>query len=85
MTVPLPMPTVAGDIVITHVDASRSMHAVWTVAVDGERAAHPPPGAACALGADAAVSLARTMRRDSGGAAIFLFDPHTLNWTKLSD
>lgn len=86
MSAPQAMPTLIGDIVIAHVDASRSTHAVWTVGVDGQQAANPPDSAFTAIGDEAAVSLARLMRRDSRGlGTIYFFDPDTLTWTKLAD
>ena len=81
-----PMPTVAGDIVISHPTAATSHYSVWRVMLDGEQSANPLAYASSALGGSAAMMLARLMRRETRGVgAIYFIELDTLTWTKLSD
>lgn len=79
------MPTVAGDIVITHAHAMESWHSVWRVKLDGEQTPHAWTRSAPVSGGAAAMALARLMVRESGGGAIYFQHQDSCGWVKLSD
>lgn len=79
-----PMPTKAGDIVVSHPEAATSMSSVWHVMADGQQECGQPGSASHAIGRSGALKLARLMARESGGD-IFLLDTDSGRWTTLSD
>ncbi|MEO7274467.1 MAG: hypothetical protein ABIX28_11330 [Vicinamibacterales bacterium] len=80
-----PLPTVAGDIVISHSAAVPTEHSVWHVTQDGEQSPNHLAYMSCAIGESEAIKLARLMVRDSHRGAIYVIEMESLVWTKLSD
>jgi hypothetical protein len=79
------MPTVSGDVVITHPDATSNRYAVWRVMRDGEQTANPTAPVFWVIGGSVAMTRARLMLCESRGWAIYFVQLDTLTWTKLSD
>lgn len=79
------MPTLVGDVVVEHSTAATRRYSVWRVMRDGEQSANPLAYVSFALGAVAALALARMMVRRNRIKAVYLMEQDIDTWTKVSD
>lgn len=79
------MPTIVGDVVVSHATAITEQYSVWGVMQDGEQSPDPSAQIAWATGGSRAMSLARGMLRDNGVGAIYFLEEDSRTWIKFSD
>lgn len=79
------MPTVPGDVVISHPDATSNRYAVWRVTLDVQQSPNSRTPVFWVIGGAVAMARARLMLCESRGWEIYFVQLDTLTWTKLSD
>jgi hypothetical protein len=76
------MPTVAGDVVLTHGKRSIRQFTLWRVSADGAQSVNPSTEVQW-IGGQRAIKLAFQMAHDVRGASVFLLDTDRNAWARL--
>jgi hypothetical protein len=76
-----PMPTLDGDIVVTHNEYTHSLYVIWRVSSDGEQACGEWKASTLATAREEALQIAASMAADH---VIYSFDPGSDEWAKLA-
>ena len=76
-----PIPTLNGDVVVTHNEYTHSVYVIWRVSGDGEQACREWKASALATAREDALKIATSM---AANHVIYWFDPGSDEWAKLA-